>query len=159
MIQRNFVPLALATLAIAACQKPADDSNIAIDNGTNAAANTAVATPAPGQTSSAAAQIPAAFRGRWGINLADCTSDRGDAKGLLTIAETGLTFYEARGTLAKIITASATQFDARYAFAGEGQTWKRTERLTLTGDRLQRRTDREPGQEPPVNLRYIRCGG
>jgi hypothetical protein len=157
MIQRNFVMLAVAALAMTACRKPADDSNIAIDGGANSAANSMVEN-ASANDAAAGSQIPAAFRGRWGITSADCTSDRGDAKGLLTITETGLVFHEARGTLAKVIAASKTEFDARYAFAGEGQTWKRTERLTLAGDRLQRRTDREPGQEPPVDLNYSRCG-
>ena len=35
---------------------------------------------------------------------------------------------------------------------------ERTERLTLVNDKLQRRTDAEPGQEPPVNLADERCG-
>ena len=57
----------------------------------------------------------------------------------------------------KIPIVSANSFDARYGFSGEGQTWQRTERLTLAGGKLQRRTDAEPGQEPPVNLSYSRC--
>ena len=36
MTQRNLVLPALAALALAACQQPADDSNIAIDNAVNA---------------------------------------------------------------------------------------------------------------------------
>ncbi len=170
MKQRNLVLPALTALALAACHKPADDSNIAIDNGVNAAeaANATVETVPPSETSTPVNStaswvlpltIPAAFRGRWGINAADCTSTKGDAKGLLTIGEAGLTFYEANGALAKVMAATATRFDARYSFAGEGQTWKRTERFSLVDGQLQRRTDPEPGQEPPVNLNYARCAG
>ena len=183
MTQRNFVlpvpslPLiALLALALAACQPPPDDTNIAIDNGTNVAeaANAEVETFPPDDSAAAASnapaatptseaptrlptQIPAAFRGRWGINRADCTSTRGDAKGLLTIDNARLTLYESRGTLAKVLAATAGSFEARFGFSGEGQTWQRTERLTLVDNKLQRRTDAEPGQEPPVRLTYERC--
>ena len=50
-------------------------------------------------------------------------------------------------------------FGLEGGLAGEGQTWKRTERFTLANRQLNRRTDAEPGQEPPVNLTYTRCGG
>ena len=56
-----------------------------------------------------------------------------------------------------MLGATADSFDARYGFSGEGQTWQRTERFKLAGGKLQRRTDAEPGQEPPVNLTYSRC--
>jgi len=109
-------------------------------------------------TTSSPTSIPAQFHGRWGLNKADCTSTRGDAKGLLTINDARLTFYESRGTLAKVLGATANSFDARYGFSGEGQSWDRVERLTRTNDKLQRRTDAQAGQEPPVNLTYTRCG-
>ncbi|MEO7635472.1 MAG: hypothetical protein ABIS38_07490 [Sphingomicrobium sp.] len=165
-------------LALVACQQAADDSNIMIDNGGNAEAANAVIEALPPNDSSPAASgksaaaaptdpapspklptsIPAQFHGRWGINPADCSSTRGDAKGLLTINDARLTFYESRGTLDKVLSATANSFDARYGFSGEGQSWDRTERLTLVHDRLERRTDAEPDQEPPVRLTYMRCG-
>ena len=173
MKQHNFSVPALLALTLAACQQPADDSNIAIDNGVNAA-DAEVETLPPNDSSAAAQGTPAAtptneatplptsipvqFHGRWGINRADCTSTRGDAKGLLTINDARLIFYESRGSPTKVIGATATSFDASYAFTGEGQTWDRVERLRLVNDKLQRRTDAAPGQEPPVNLIYERCG-
>ena len=178
MTQRKFAlpallaPAALA-LAIAACQQPANDTTIAIDNGVNAA-ETEVETLPPNDSSAAASgtpaatptneatplptSIPAQFHGRWGINRADCTSTRGDAKGLLTISGAELKFYESRGTLGKVLGATANGFDANYGFSGEGQTWQRVERFKLVDGRLQRRTDAAAGQEPPVNLTYERCG-
>lgn len=178
MMKRKYSLPALAALALAACQQPADDSNIAIDNGLNAAeaANADVETVPPNDSSAAASgapaavpteaptpaklptSIPAQFQGRWGLNRADCTSTKGDAKGLLTISDARLTFYESKGTLDNVLGASANSFDANYGFAGEGQTWERVERLTRTNGKLRRRTDAAPGQEPPVDLTYTRCG-
>ena len=175
MIQRNFTVVALAALALVACRQAADDSAIAIDNSVNAAETgdpqvetlppddssaAAPETPAamPTKASPLATSIPAPFHGRWGINRADCTSTRGDAKGLLTINDARLTFYESRGAPTTVLGVTATSFDANYAFTGEGQAWERIERLKLVNDRLQRRTDAAPGQEPPVNLTYERCG-
>ena len=170
MTQLEIASAALIALALTACNRNPTD-NIAIDN--DAASPTAngvlpadAATQPDARTmnaENAAASatgsnlIPTAFRGRWGLAPADCTSTKGDAKGLLTIADTRLTFYESKGTFVKMLGATATSFDARYSFMGEGQTWKRTERLKLVDGKLQRRTDAEPGQEPPVNLTYSRC--
>ncbi len=136
---------AFAAFALVACQQQAPTNVV---NATNSA--TAAKLPT---------RIPDHFQGRWGLNKADCTSTRGDAKGLLTISDARLTFYEARGTLDKVIGATDTSFAARYSFSGEGQTWMRTERFSLVKAELHRTTDAEPGQEPPVNLTYARCPG
>ena len=171
MKQAKFTLPTLLGLALAACQQPANDAEIAIDNEVNAAeaANAEIEVLPPSDESGAPTvensdtpatlptQIPAQYRGRWGLVAADCTTTKGDAKGLLTINDVRLSFYESRGTLAKVIGATADSFDARYGFSGEGQTWNRTERLKLVGGKLQRRTDAETGQEPPVNLTYQRC--
>src|SRR5687768_11553061 len=58
-----------------------------------------VSAPAPPAGNQApAASIPAALHGRWGMSPADCTSTRGDAKGLLVVSADGLRFYESRAT-------------------------------------------------------------
>ena len=169
-----LLPAALLSFVLIACQQ-ADPNNIAIDEANNAAAmevetlppsdSTAAAqgTPAATPTSEASpatlpTSIPTQFHGRWGLTSADCTSTRGDAKGLLTINDARLTFFEAKGTLDKVLGATANSFDANYGFSGEGQTWQRVERLKLVNDELNRRTDAQTGQEPPVNLTYKRCG-
>jgi len=162
----------LVALALTACGQSADDSKIAIDNGVpasdvetlpaddraSAPAQTGAAAPNATMPAAMPTQIPQSFHGRWGINRADCTSTRGDAKGLLTIDGARLTFYESKGTLGKVLGATPGSFDASYGFMGEGDTWERVERLRLVDGRLQRRTDAAPGQEPPVNLTYERCG-
>ena len=159
MKQRNFALPALLGLALAACQQPADDSNIAIDNNINAAeaAEADVEALPPSEesgapvesdsgsgrdeTAMAAASIPAQYRGRWGLVAADCTSTRGDAKGLITVADRSIRFYESTATLREQRPAIATSFAGFYGFTGEGQTWQKVVTLTRTGDTLRRADD------------------
>ena len=55
----------------------------------------------------AATAIPASLHGRWGLTPADCTSTRGDAKGLLIVSADGLKFYESLGKPAGTLKTSA----------------------------------------------------
>ena len=108
-------------------------------------------------TNPAAAAIPAALQGRWGLVAADCTSDRGDAKGLLVIDSTSLKFYESIGKLATIKEVGGTRLRATFSFSGEGMTWTREEVLDAQnqGKTLIRReygADAAPGP-----LQYARC--
>jgi len=95
-------------LALAGCQQGNDD-NIAIDE-TNTA-NAVIETLPPDETvtndadnadanasdsTAGALLIPAAFRGRWGMVPDDCTSTRGDAKGLIIVTKTASNFSRAR---------------------------------------------------------------
>src|SRR5678815_313320 len=99
MTRKAFLPIALLALALAACQQQ-NDENIAIDESANAAATTDIETLPPDEGGSTnnlaeasngadldtaepvAAVIPEQYRGRWGMVAADCTSTKGDAKGL-----------------------------------------------------------------------------
>ena len=169
MNQLSCTAAALVALALAACNKTADPNVAEMANDTlmanveiaaNASDNTAAGTNATANAATPAkvpTSIPAEFHGRWGLTPADCTSTRGDAKGLLTINDARLTFYESKGTLDKILGATATSFDANYGFSGEGQSWERVERLKMVDGKLNRRTDAKAGQEPPVDLTYSRC--
>ena len=166
MMRIRFTLPALLALAIAACQQPADDSNIAIDN--DAATTNAETLPpsdqagAPaddgfnltstrdGDTSAgipilpedaAKATFPAQYRGRWGMVAADCTSTRGDDKGLITIADRTVKFYESLATLKAQRPAIATSFSGLFGFTGEGQTWEKVMTFTRTGDTLKRADD------------------
>ncbi len=175
MKQRNFTLPTLLALAIAACQQPADDSNIAIDND---ATTTGVETLPPsdqagapaddgfnltsskdGDTSAgmpilpedaAKATIPAQYQGRWGMVAADCTSTRGDNKGLITVAGKSVKFYESLATLKSQRPAIATSFSGQYDFTGEGQTWQRVMTFTRNGNTLKRADDEG-------NYTYTRC--
>jgi hypothetical protein len=101
--------------------------------------------------------IPQAVRGRWGLVPADCTSTRGDAKGLLEIDATTLRFYESRGTLGDIERRSENAIAAEFAFEGEGQTWSRDMTLSVEGGgrTLVREESGDDALEAP--LEYTRC--
>jgi len=62
--------------------------------------------------------IPMAMRGRWGLVPADCTSTKGDTKGLITIDAASIRFYESVAKLTKVDQRSETALKAGYAFSG-----------------------------------------
>ena len=99
--------------------------------------------------------IPRAYQGRWGLVAADCTSTRGDAKGLLIIDGRTLRFYESVGTLRERQPSSANSFTGVFDFTGEGMKWQRTITLHQSGEQL-RRTE-EASEQGPVDLIYKRC--
>jgi hypothetical protein len=164
------LPAALFALALVACQQQSDD-NIAIDE-TNTA-NAAIETLPPDETAGneaalnkaddagseqpsppgtpEASMIPAQYRGRWGMNAADCDPSRSDNKGLITIGEKTIRFYESTATLKEQRLAIATSFAGLFTFTGEGQSWQKVMTFTRTGDTLKR------AQEEGT-FTYKRCG-
>jgi hypothetical protein len=156
--------ISLAALSLAGCgggtEKAAtNDSVVLTDN--NVATTPAPPEAAPSATASPApdtgTDIPTALHGRWGLVLADCTSTKGDNKGLLTITGDTLRFYESVGTLGKIAERDAGRIAADFAMTGEGQSW--TRRMTLDAqDNGQMLVRREQGDDAmPGALRYRRC--
>lgn len=118
-----------------------------IDGGTAENANSVI----PGKVG-----IPKPLQGRWALVSADCTSTRGDAKGLLIVGESGLRFFESRATIDRIESnAPPSRLVASFDFTGEGMTWKRVMTLERSGNQL-RRTERG-GEEGPVDLTYTAC--
>ncbi len=116
---------------------PADETAAAaVSEGDGAPA---VASP-PSQPSQPVA-IPAAFHGRWGLVPADCTSTRGDAKGLLVIDADRLKFYESRATLRQVTESGPDRLQGVFAYSGEGQEWTANVTLTRQGDTLTREED------------------
>ena len=91
-----------------------------------------VAAPVPGDV------IPAQYQGRWGMVPADCTSTRGENKGLITIGDTSIRFYESTATLKERRPAVAISFSGLFDFTGEGQRWTKVMTLTRTGNSLKR---------------------
>jgi hypothetical protein len=156
------LPIALALTACEQNTAPADDP-VTADTASTAAPGATPAAPAPGGTTAptasatAAEGIPAALRGRWGLVPADCTSTRGDAKGLLTIGPKTLKFYESVGTLALETARSDSMLRGQFAFSGEGMTWTRDETLSVSGDKLTRTETGgdEPGSGGPFT--YTKC--
>lgn len=98
----------------------------------------------------AGAAIPAPYRGRWGMVPADCTSSRGDAKGLITIDDQTVRFYESVASLKEQRPAKATSFSGLFAFTGEGEKWEKVMTFTRTGDTLLR-------AEEDGRFTYKRC--
>jgi hypothetical protein len=152
-MRKTLLPAAFAVLALAACGKSNTDEP-------DAAATPGVETPAPPAASDTAAPIaaiPAALQGRWGMVPADCTSTRGDAKGLLTIDGKTLQFYESVGTLGQVKEHSDTHLRAVFAFTGEGMSWTREEMLDVkdNGKTLVRQEYGEDAQPGP--LQYSKC--
>ena len=96
--------------------------------------------------------IPVALHGRWGMTPGDCTSTRGDNKGLLLVSSDGLRFYESRATAGGNIETSEDSYSADFNFSGEGQLWSKYVSLKLQGKVL-RRTERNP----VASYDYARC--
>ena len=154
-----------ALLALVGCSREAAAPPTASDETrpvpTATVTETASATPtsstSPSPGPSQAQTIPAAIQGRWGLVPADCTSTRGDAKGLLTISPTTLSFYESRGMIGAIKVRKETGLRAEFAFSGEGMTWKRDVGLIVQDDgkTLLRREDGDGATRE--QFRYTRC--
>jgi hypothetical protein len=104
------------------------------------------------QPLAAEAAIPQALHGRWGLTPGDCTSTRGDAKGLLVISGDELRFYESRAVPAANIDADANSISGRFAFTGEGQSWAKYQSLRID-DRKLVRTEINPN----TSFTYARC--
>lgn len=144
----------LITGAIAACEKRdpvADEAESIPAPTTNDSAGTIAGGP-PGPAATVPGQIPAAIRGRWGLTPADCTSRRGDAKGLLEIGPDFLKFYESRAVPGTSIETGDQGISGNFNFTGEGQQWSRYVSLKLQGDVLTR-TERNP----VASYNYARC--
>ena len=99
------------------------------------------------------AGMPAALHGRWGLSPGDCTSTRGDAKGLLIVEADKLRFYESRAVPAPGAQTSSDSVAGNFAFTGEGQEWVKHQTLELQDGKLVR-TERDP----LGTFTYVRCG-
>jgi hypothetical protein len=106
----------------------------------------AIAEPAP------AATVPVALRGRWGLTPVDCTTTRGDAKGLLVVSAGKLQFYESRAVPVSEIETTQSSIAGNFRFEGEGETWMKFESLQLQERKLVRIESK-----PAATFTYARC--
>jgi hypothetical protein len=83
---------------------------------------------------------------------ADCTSTKGDNKGLLVISADRLTFYESRAVPARNVSAAKDSIGGDFTFTGEGQSWSKFETLQLKKDKLVRTES-----SPMASFTYARC--
>ncbi len=124
-----------------------DSDRVAVGNDATPVTDDIAATADPdtavSSESSDAAAIPAAFHGRWGMTPEDCTSTRGDAKGLLVIDATTMRFYESRAIPRNIEVRGPNEWRADLNYSGEGQTWSEKTIVTLSngGKTLRRMAD------------------
>lgn len=159
---------AFGPLALAACSgQPAADSTEAPAEATASpdpvspeeampAEEPTVVSSADSETP-AGAIIPVALQGRWGLVAADCTTSRGDDKGLMKVNEKTIKFYESFATLGSIKETSPTRLAARFGYEGEGMEWTRD--LTMdVQDGGKTLVLREYGEDaPPGPRKYTRC--
>ena len=102
-------------------------------------ASTPSLTPAPALSPSPAATvavIPEPFRGEWNARLADCGTDASDTR--LRITADGVRFYESDGKVRSVTARSDRAVTVAGDYAGEGETFARTDTMTLSasGDEL-----------------------
>mgnify|MGYP006142871301 CR=1 FL=1 len=69
---------------------------------------------------------------------ADCTSNRGDAKGLLTVGADSIRFYESVARPTGDLETTEDSASGLFAFTGEGQQWTRHQALHVRGEKLTR---------------------
>ena len=155
----KFLTLSLpALLALAACDGGTQGAETSAEEARaegNVVGGGAVSQPnaPPAETDG----IPAAMHGRWGLVPGDCTSTRGDAKGLLTISASELKFYESLGTLDTIEESAPTRIRASFDFEGEGMAWERDVVLDVQ-DQGATLIRREYGEDAaPGPFRYAKC--
>lgn len=123
-----------AAMALCACSETKQPAPLSTADAVGAASAMPSASMAPMPSASPATlekSIPLALRGRWGLVAADCTSTRGDAKGLITIGADAIRYYESVARLSKVTARSDTALAARYAFSGEGMEWQRDMTMKL----------------------------
>jgi hypothetical protein len=159
---------AAALLCAAGCSKPDPvANNLVTPVNLPATANGAAPTPLGGPPAnasesgasppstpkpSAAAVIPPALQGRWGLAPADCTSALGDAKGLLVINSGELRFYESRAVPSPGVQSDRDSMTGNFRFTGEGQNWTKFESIERNGDRLTRTES-----NPAASYTYAKC--
>lgn len=133
------LPLTLtiaSALALTACSRDAPAPDVEQSAAPNAAPSTSTAPEAVPSASEnvspkGVTEFPAAMHGRWGLVPADCTSQRGDNKGLITVDEKSIRFYESVASIAAVKQATVTSLSATLAYDGEGMQWQHDAKLEL----------------------------
>lgn len=149
MTARTILALSAACLALASCSKGEEPQA-----GESTAA--AAASQAPG-AAAVSNEIPAAMQGRWGMVAADCTSTKGDAKGLIEIGPMNLKFYESIARLMSVAEDTKTHIKATFAWSGEGQDWTNEATLDLKDEGKTLVMTQQGKDAAPAPLTYSRC--
>lgn len=157
------IPLisAVACLAVVACSRndPVDDKanntvglpDVNVQAPSTAGEPHSDTRPARALPTSTVA-MPASMQGRWGLTPADCMSGRSDAKGLMTISDRDIRFYESRAVPGADVQTSPQIVSGKFNFTGEGQSWTRYEAIKVDRDRLIRTES-----APTASFTYAKC--
>ncbi len=88
--------------------------------------------PPVSPTPPAPATLPAGFAGRWAADAAACTVKGHESR--LIVSPTDLTFHESIGVVRGVVSDGDRIVDLTADFEGEGETWSREMRLSLSAD-------------------------
>lgn len=153
MNKTSLIVVAALGMALAACSREPEATQPAQSEAAGPEQTGAAAVA----SAEAESEIPEVLRGRWGLVPADCTSTKGDAKGLMTVTADKLEFYESVASLGPIKKIDASGVSAAYEFTGEGQTWVLDVAMsTPDGGKTLVREDTGP-QAQPGPLTYKKC--
>src|SRR3546814_9197981 len=130
MNKTSLIAAGALAMVSAGCSKeqPAEES-------TRPSATAEAGSDAPAMPVQAAdeSKIPALLQGRWGLVPADCTSTKGDNKGLLTVSADKLKFYESVAKLGPVKEVDDHSISAAFEFTGEGENWIQDVALSKIG--------------------------
>lgn len=127
MTLRLAVLLATCTVLLAACdQEPATPATPAQP----AVPAEPAAPAAPAEPAEAA--LPASFQGRWAADAAACAAEGHESR--LVIDAKALRFHESVGEIRNIVLDGPSDATITADYQGEGESWSRTQRLTLSAD-------------------------
>lgn len=96
--------------------------------------------------------IPVALQGRWGMSPQDCTSTRGDTKGLITVTSDRIRFYESTARPSSDAHATADSVLGNFDFTGEGRSWTRHQMFKIQDGNLVRTES-----DPMSSFTYVPC--
>jgi hypothetical protein len=100
----------------------------------------------------ATSKIPASLQGRWALAPRDCTSTRGDAKGLMVITPERLSFFESRAVPASEVNSDGDSISGNFVFTGEGRSWTKYEAVKIEKGALTRTEI-----NPTASFSYAKC--
>jgi hypothetical protein len=148
--------IATPIVLLAACAEPIDRSR-ETESEAEPVAEPSEPAPAASLAPASDGTIPPSMLGKWGLVAADCTSTRGDAKGLIEVSEGEIRFYESVGKLDEVTSQDDDSFRANFAFTGEGMEWTRDVEWTI-GDDGTTLTRSEFGEDALAEpLTYTKC--
>lgn len=112
---------------------PRGEDAMTLANACEEAASPAPPRPAPPRPGDGRReQIPVNFRGEWNTALRDCGTGRNDSR--LIVEPRAVRFYESRGEVTAVRREGPRAITVEARYRGEGETWNRATRMSLSRD-------------------------